>query len=511
MSGSVSLKRRLIFRGQTLIELVMAMSAVSVLLAGLGSAVIVSAKALRPESLSTYKQAAVTGVEQELIADFRLATSFAERTDKAATFTVPDRDGDGIPETLRYAWSGLAGDPLTFSLNGGTAQTIASDIRSFSLSYITQSIPGAMLPAEQDGSRILLLVNDSDSLSVAEVIRKTTIESWNFVVETKGLNDGLAAILAESDLAAAVYISSQINSSSMEFVVDQLSSRRIGIVNEHRDFVDDLGFASSTGTSILTSSLSVTNNTHYITNTVSSGSQSMGLFISQYWLEGTLAGNLNTLGTVSSKPGLSTVDPDELLCDGRLAAGRRVVLPWGNSDALLLNSTCQTLTRRAIEWATGIGDESPDLKIFGFNTVFTSQNGASNIQYATFTSLPENGILKSISAYVGGANDQVRFAIYRDKNGQPDQLIVQTAVGNSTTSMAWVTLTVPDTNLSAGNYWLAFSFKNANQKYRYNSVGLGERNKSNAAVNNGFSSSWGTSNNSYSGSRSIYATYEVAK
>ena len=43
-----------------------------------------------------------------MLADLQLATGFTERTTKAATFTVPDRDGDSKPETLRYAWSGVA-------------------------------------------------------------------------------------------------------------------------------------------------------------------------------------------------------------------------------------------------------------------------------------------------------------------------------------------------------------------------------------------------------------------
>ena len=45
--------------------------------------------------------------------DLRLALSFSERTPTAVTFTVPDRDGDGDTETIRYAWETPDGDPAT--------------------------------------------------------------------------------------------------------------------------------------------------------------------------------------------------------------------------------------------------------------------------------------------------------------------------------------------------------------------------------------------------------------
>ena len=59
----------------------------------------------------------------ELLADLEFALAFSEKTDHALTFTVPDRDGDFISETIRYAWSGTPGDPLTRQYNGGAVAT----------------------------------------------------------------------------------------------------------------------------------------------------------------------------------------------------------------------------------------------------------------------------------------------------------------------------------------------------------------------------------------------------
>ena len=175
-----------------------------------------------------------------------------------------------------------------------------------------------------------------------------------------------------------------------------------------------------------------------------------------------------------------------------------------------MNNNGQQITKSAIEWATGLGGLSAEIKRFGNETVFASTNGTLNIQYGSKATLTDKARLKSITAYVGGANDKVRFAIYSNKSGQPDKLLAESAIGSSTTAMAWVTLTVPPTDISPGDYWLAFTFNNSSHRYRYNSSGAGERNKSNStAIANGYLQSWGTSTNSYTGTRSIYATYEV--
>jgi len=77
-----------------------------------------------------------------IMLDLNEAIRFTERTAAAVTFTVPDRTGDGMTETIRYAWSGAAGDPLTYEFNG-SAVTLASGIQNFDLSYLTRDTTSA--------------------------------------------------------------------------------------------------------------------------------------------------------------------------------------------------------------------------------------------------------------------------------------------------------------------------------------------------------------------------------
>jgi hypothetical protein len=126
--------------GLTLVEMAVALVSSSVLVAGLAGALYVSTQALPPvESVSRQSTTSST-VLCDLISDVSTALSFSERTSRALTFTVPDRDGDNLVETVRYAWSGNAGDPLTYQYNGGTAVTLAEDVQVFNLTALTREL-----------------------------------------------------------------------------------------------------------------------------------------------------------------------------------------------------------------------------------------------------------------------------------------------------------------------------------------------------------------------------------
>lgn len=119
----------------TLAELVVSSAVTAVLAGGMASAVVLASRAL-PEN-----QAALDGVVRaadaaEMIsADLLCATAITENEAAALTMTVADRNSDGSDETIRYAWSGTTGDPLTRACNGGTAATVLDDVRDFVLAY----------------------------------------------------------------------------------------------------------------------------------------------------------------------------------------------------------------------------------------------------------------------------------------------------------------------------------------------------------------------------------------
>ena len=123
-------------------ELLVSTASATVLMAGLASATYIANRALDDEALPVSADRRASEALSQLLCDLEHALAFSERTSAAVTFTVPDRDGDNAPETVRYAFSGAAGDPLTYEYNGGPAVKIADDVQAFDLNYLTR-IAGA--------------------------------------------------------------------------------------------------------------------------------------------------------------------------------------------------------------------------------------------------------------------------------------------------------------------------------------------------------------------------------
>ena len=135
--------------GYTLIELVVATGSATVLVGGLASTVLISSRALEHDSTPGADANRGALVLAQMAADFGHAQRFIERTTPtpddsiaqqsatAIAFSLPDRNGDSVRETVRYTWSGTAGDPLMYQFNSKPAVAIAADARQFNLSAMT--------------------------------------------------------------------------------------------------------------------------------------------------------------------------------------------------------------------------------------------------------------------------------------------------------------------------------------------------------------------------------------
>jgi hypothetical protein len=114
--------------------MVVSAAIISVLMLGMASAMVIAGKAVTRTSSDVTPGAAAQTLGL-IASELRTALTVTELSATAITFTVPDRTGDGNPETIRYAWSGKAGDPLTRQYNGGPAATILDSVQSLSLAY----------------------------------------------------------------------------------------------------------------------------------------------------------------------------------------------------------------------------------------------------------------------------------------------------------------------------------------------------------------------------------------
>lgn len=122
-------------RGHTLLEMVLSLTLLSIVMVSVGSAVMFAAQATPSDDSPTTTLIRDAGLLGRISEDIAQAKYVLERTPNAITIVVPDRTGDGIPDRIRYAWSGAAGDPLTYAINGGTAQNLEDAVQDFSLAY----------------------------------------------------------------------------------------------------------------------------------------------------------------------------------------------------------------------------------------------------------------------------------------------------------------------------------------------------------------------------------------
>lgn len=132
-------RRRRVRRGHTLAEVLISTLVVSVIMGAMVSLMLMGTRALR----TTAGDVSDSGdVLDQVITDLNLAKSFGEQTATTVTMTVPDRDGDSQDETIRYSWSGTAGDSLMRTYNGGTPVAVADNVYYFDLAYLTKTVGG---------------------------------------------------------------------------------------------------------------------------------------------------------------------------------------------------------------------------------------------------------------------------------------------------------------------------------------------------------------------------------
>lgn len=135
--------------GFSLVELVMAMAVSSILVGAMAVALITASSALERGEGAFASDRATGDALADLQSDLAEATEFYERTSTSVWFSVPDRDGDDLPEHIRYSWSGKIGDSLTRSTNGGAPGVVLADVREFDLSFIARAGPTQTVSAER--------------------------------------------------------------------------------------------------------------------------------------------------------------------------------------------------------------------------------------------------------------------------------------------------------------------------------------------------------------------------
>lgn len=159
--------------GFSLVELVLAMAVSGILVGAMAAALITASSSLERGEGAFASDRATGEALSDLQADLAEATEFFERTGTSVWFGVPDRNGDGVAEHIRYSWSGKVGDSLLRSTNGGPAGVILADVRELDFGFITRAGPTQTVSAER------LIAGLTSHAGATEAAFTVTDTVWN--------------------------------------------------------------------------------------------------------------------------------------------------------------------------------------------------------------------------------------------------------------------------------------------------------------------------------------------
>ena len=275
--------------GYTLMEMVVASATSAVLIGGMASSLYIASQSLDVDQGSVGQKRQAQQVLAMISRDLQSAVGLTHLSSTSVTMTVPDRDGDAVPETIRYYWSGTPNESLFQEYNNGTAVAIAENVQAFSLAWATRFIEGVTAVPT------LLLVTDEDgTLSAGESERQSLFESWGYTVTP--LWDGADQETYDDALtdAIGVYVTSEVDATDVAY---KLREATVGIVSEHPDLDNEFGFATNNGSGDENTTVSLINVTHPITTGYATGSQTVYTDWNRItYFSGTKAGGLQVLG-----------------------------------------------------------------------------------------------------------------------------------------------------------------------------------------------------------------------
>lgn len=150
--------------GLTLVELVVSMVITSAILFGVVSSILIAQRAM-PDAENPAHAAITAGmVASDLATELQYAISLNTQAANTIEFTVADRNGDDIPETIRYAWSGVPGDPLTRQYNGGGVVNMLDAVQDFGLAYTAGLISEEVTPQNESAETLLVSYSSTQNL-----------------------------------------------------------------------------------------------------------------------------------------------------------------------------------------------------------------------------------------------------------------------------------------------------------------------------------------------------------
>ncbi|QDU57436.1 PilW family protein [Aeoliella mucimassa] len=366
----------------TLMELVVATTSATLLLAGMGSSVYVASQSLDLAQDGSVTNSQATLALDQMVRDLEHAQRFSERTDKAITFTVPDRDSDRFDEVIRYAWSGTPGDPLTYELNHASGGMLIESVENLDFTYLTRTISAREINLSEDSPKLLYVVQDSSSPSSNESSYKSAFGDWGYRVEliSQGASSTTYATALED--AAVVFVSGEVSNGS--YVGWMLANHGGGVVSACEYTASTLGITDA-GYFPFSTTIRMDDTTHPITESFSSGNiaivtSSLQIFALASPIAPGAELPASALYSGSYYPCFPIIEVGSQLTTGQSAVGRRIQLPCSDSRMRLTDLTSEGLVmwQKSVAWAAELGDpNTPRVRFRGYGDSLAETDATS--------------------------------------------------------------------------------------------------------------------------------------
>ena len=146
--------------GLTLAELSVSLAVIATLMVAIGSIMVLTGQAVGMTA-GQAEESRVDDVVATIASEQRMALMVTERTETSVTFTVADRDDDGINERIQYFWAGKD-QPLMRKVNDEPAVVVLPKVEMFRLAHMTKSAsPPAPVGEVETTSDELVFVHEN--------------------------------------------------------------------------------------------------------------------------------------------------------------------------------------------------------------------------------------------------------------------------------------------------------------------------------------------------------------
>ena len=214
-------------------------------------------------------------------------------------------------------------------------------------------VSSVMAPSLGATDSLLLVVGDAANPSAEDVARRKQLDRWRYGVTL--IDDGATQGAFDAAVAThnVIWVSATASASALG---SKLVGTTKGVLIEQRQLWQEFGVTAADATSYLGTSVEITDNTHYITETFSTGPlQILTTSDSLISTAQALAGGAMSLGV---EPGVTdhavvTLEAGGDLVGGSAASGRRAFVPWSGDSSFVftrLSANGLQLLRRSLVW-----------------------------------------------------------------------------------------------------------------------------------------------------------------